>query len=158
MPSSNKTANYKLNSWVSSDKPMMSDFNSDNELIDAILHSHITDANVHISAEEKSKLGESFEIGLFAGDGAGSKTHTMPFEPKMIMVCLRGTALNRYDSTGGYNVVNSAFALNGNRGGSVGITLSERNVTLTQTQTAVAGEDFINLNKSGGQYLYVAFK
>ena len=158
MPSSNKTANYKLNSWISSDKPMMSDFNSDNAIIDAALNGHIKDGNIHISASEKEKLSAPFEIGLFAGDGAASKLHTISFEPKMVIVCLRDEPFVKYDSAGGYNIINSGFALNGFRGGSTGISLSGSNVTLSQSQSASAGTDFINLNKSSGQYLYIAFK
>jgi len=39
MPSSFKTLHYKLNQWLGGDKPKKVDFNQDNTLIDAALHS-----------------------------------------------------------------------------------------------------------------------
>jgi hypothetical protein len=37
MSSTGKTQNYQLNQWVSSDKPMMDDFNADNQKVEAAL-------------------------------------------------------------------------------------------------------------------------
>lgn len=157
MPSTNKTSNYNLNSWISTDKPMMADFNSDNALIDAVLKEHFSDAQSHLSSQDRERLTKPFAIGLLVGDGNANKIHTLTFEPKIVIVCLRGYPFIKYDSVGGYNIINSAFALNG-FGGSEGIALTERSITLNQTQQAQSGTDFINLNKTFGQYLYIAFK
>lgn len=53
MPSSNKTTYYNLNKWISTDKPIMSDFNSDNEILDSVINSHISNTSLHLTSDEK---------------------------------------------------------------------------------------------------------
>ena len=85
MASTNKTPNFNLNSWLGTDKPTRSDFNSDNELIDSILSEHIENSDVHISSEQKAKLEQPFVKGMIAGNGESSKTITFDFAPSFVI-------------------------------------------------------------------------
>ena len=158
MPSSNKTTNYNLNKWIGTDKPIMEDFNSDNEILDSIIGEHILNSTLHLTTEEKSLVSNPYIISLVAGDGGASKERSFSFKPKLVIYCLRGAPFIKYDSTNNYNIINAGFALGNYLGGSEGMELYESKLTVSQTQTGSPGENFINLNAASGQYLYIAFK
>ena len=158
MPSSNKTANYSLNKWISTDKPIMSDFNSDNEILDNIIGTHISNTSIHLTSDEKDRVSKPYFIQLVPGNGAESKEITFSFMPKMVLYCLRGKPFTSFDNSNNYNVINGGFAIGNYFGASEGMLLDEAKLTVSQTQSAIEGQNFINLNRSGGQYLCIAFK
>ena len=158
MPSSNKTTYYNLNKWLSTDKPIMSDFNSDNEILDSVINSHISNTSLHLTSDEKSRATKPYAISLIAGDGQATKEITFSFEPKLVIYCLSSAPFSTYDSNNKYNVVNAGVALGNYLGGSEGISLYEAKLTVTQTSTVSTGKNFINLNNANGQYLCIAFK
>ena len=80
MSSTNKTANYELNQWVSTDYFMMSDFNADNLAIDTALaqKANISSGNYigngAAGASSPVELNFSFDPVLVVVAGAGGKS------------------------------------------------------------------------------------
>ena len=68
-----KTTNYQLNQWAKSDRIMMDDFNADNQKIDAALKAN-ADAMPRILH------------GSYTGDGADTRTISLPFTPKAVLI------------------------------------------------------------------------
>lgn len=73
MSSSNKTANLQLNSWIGTDRPMMADYNSDNEKIDAAFGEHTGNMQIHLSQDDRARLEMPIYTGVYFGDGAVEK-------------------------------------------------------------------------------------
>ena len=155
MPTNQKTTHLKLNQWQESDKPMRLDFVEDNQKIDAAVGAHIEDAVAHLTSGEHQKLTEPFEIGLFGGNGSQSAPQVLPFEPSLVLLYLRNSPLYSYQSEG-YVVCSCALATQQSTSG--GVSLNGNTLTLTQTQESPSDGVFYNLNKSGGQYQYIAFR
>ena len=64
-----KTTNYQLNQWDPTDRVLRTDFNSDNQKIDAAL-------------SEKCE----FVSGRYTGDGAETRVISLGFTPKAVLV------------------------------------------------------------------------
>lgn len=155
MPSTNKTTNLSLNSWVSTDKPKMADFNSDNAKIDAAVGSHINDTSKHLSTSDRTILENQVDKGNFTGSGSPNGTLTLNFSPKAVFVYMKGKPLSEYDPSNNCTLCNAAVVTAS--GASAGIALSGSTVTLSQSQTASDGV-FLNLYKSNTQYGYIALR
>ena len=99
----------------------------------------------------------SFVAGLITGNGEATKTTTLSFTPRLIIVYLVNQPPIKYDSTNEYYIYN--FAIGNNYCGCTkGMTVSGNNITLKQTQGTPTDGIFFNLNKNYGQYVYIAFK
>lgn len=157
MPTNNKTANLNLNSWLPTDKPKRDDFVSDNTILDAIISAHLNDTDVHMTDEDRGMFKSLYEFGTIPGTGEDSTTYTFDFEPKCVIVFLKGSPLLKYDSTNNYTICNCGIAFNKGYGSSLGISLSGNTVTLNQSTSASNG-GYANLNTFFGQYAYIAFK
>lgn len=156
MPTENKTANLQLNSWLGTDKPQRADFVSDNAIIDTVLGEHLADLTMHLSEADRTLLTAPFKVGVISGNGNTSKDHTLAFYPKLVFVFLRNSPLIEYDVTNSYTRCNSALVTSAS-GGTCGAELFLDTLTLSQSSAATNGR-FFNLNKSGAQYVYIAFK
>ncbi len=153
MASSNYTPKLHLCAWSGSDRPKRADFLSDNTTIDTQLGGHIENETLHLTAQEKVKVGEPFVLKTYAGSGENSRTIVLDFSPKMVIVFKRNAAPVEYLS--GVNVVNCGCVGYG-ASGSGGVSITGNNVTVTQT--AAASGTRINLNESGSQYTVIAFR
>lgn len=156
MPTENKTTNLQLNSWLGTDKPQRADFVSDNTILDSVIGAHLADLTLHLSTDDRALLTNPFTVGVVAGDGNSSKDHTFEFYPRIVFVFLRNSPFVEYDATNGYTLCNSAIATS-DGGCSCGADLFLDTLTLSQSTNASNGR-FFNLNKSGAQYVYIAFK
>lgn len=157
MPSTNKTANLGLNSWLGTDKPQRADFVEDNTIIDTVINNHLNDLDMHLSDDDKTLLKNPFEIGVLTGNGNSTQDHVLDFYPRLVFVFLRNAPFVKYDSTRNCMVCNSAVVAADGGGGTSGAELFLDTLTLTQS-TKVSNEKFINLNASGSMYFYIAFK
>lgn len=158
MPSSNKTSNLNLNSWIATDKPKREDFVNDNNIIDNIVGSHILNTVMHLSSEDRENFSNPFYIDLLSGDGNASCTFTLDIEPKLVFVYLRNKPLISYDYTHSCTVCNCGIAVP-NLGSTQGVTLSTNVLTLSQSQSyPSSGGTYINLNYNNGQYVCIALK
>ncbi len=157
MPTENKTTNLHLNSWVGTDKPKRTDFVADNEILDQVIGNHLENFTMHVSEEDRALFEQPFVIGVLGGNGNATCKHTLPINPSCIFVCLKNAPFVEYDSTNGYTICNGGFVTTSDGGGTAGIKMFLNTVTLSQSTIASSGR-FLNLNKNGGQYFYIAFK
>lgn len=152
MPSTFKTNNLGLNSWIETDKPTRSDFVGDNMIIDNKLGSHIQNKAIHLTNEEKLRVTSPYTVKLLQGTDESTRKIDLDYEPSIIImfavdtppmidvngvssVC-RGAAVNRYNSSGGLYI----------NGSSVTVCQGERD-----------GVSY-NLNNSEYQYVLIIFR
>lgn len=154
MATSNYTTNLHLSAWTENDRPKRADFVSDNQIIDTQLGGHLANMTMHLTADEKAKIGEAFICASYVGTGEASRTITLAFRPKMVFVFKRGVPFTVY--SGSVNNVNAACCFYGN-GSSVGISITTSGVIVGQSQSAENGIK-VCLNESGAQYSIIAFK
>lgn len=154
MASSEKTANLGLNLWEPEDKPIRADFVADNQLIDQVVGTHTKNSNIHITASEKTKLNEPYQVKMFAGTGSASFTYTFDFSPKFVVVYKKNAPMFVY--SGGASVINGALAASV-YGATQGAQLNANKLTLTQQSASVNGVR-CNLNEEDGQYVIVAYR
>ncbi|MBQ3264329.1 MAG: hypothetical protein IJH07_00995 [Ruminococcus sp.] len=154
MATSNYTPNLHLSAWLDSDRPKRADFVSDNSIIDTQLGGHIADSTIHVTSQEKAKLTEPFIFNVYSGTGESSRTISLSFQPKLVIVFKRGVPF--VTCSGSVNNVNAAVGCYGH-GCSAGIGISSSGVVVTQDAAASDGVK-VCLNESGAQYSIVAFK
>ena len=158
MPTSTKTTNLGLNSWLSTDKPKREDFVNDNNIIDNTVSSHIADMLVHLSSEDRELFTNPFYYDILAGDGEESRTFVLDFQPKFILVFLRDTPLISYDPVNQCTVCNYGIAVP-TYGATEGVVLRKDELTLSQSQSyPESGGTYINLNSTDGQYVLIALR
>ena len=68
----NQTQNYQLSQWESTDRILMSDFNSDNAKLDAALSTLAQTRNCRVYQT------------TYSGDGQKSRTYTFPSRPMLV--------------------------------------------------------------------------
>ena len=94
---SSYTANYQLNQWEAEDKVLRTEFNEDNQKIDAALKTN-ADAVTALSAAlaGKADTGALSEVaasipkiawGSYTGDGTSERLIPLGFTPKAVFVC-----------------------------------------------------------------------
>lgn len=146
MPSANKTPHLGLNNWCGTDKPKCSDFVQDNQLIDAALHAHSSDTDLHLSAQERDRLNQLVSTGFYIGTGNPERTLALSFTPSFALVfrsdgpLLAGGSENRIF----LGAASQNYA-------SAGISLSGSVLTVSQANGA-------NLNASGETYGYLLLR
>lgn len=92
------------------------------------------------------------------GNGASSRVISFgtDFTPKWGLVFSVGTfpSVNDYVNKADYNY----FAVLSQRGSTAGITLSNGNMTVTQSTVAVASSEYKSFNENGVTYVYIVFR
>jgi len=157
MPTTNKTPNLGLNNWVGTDKPKRSDFVEDNNLLDTMIGSHLADKVAHLSADDRTTLENPIATGTMVGNGLESSEFELPFAPRAIFAFLCDHPMSEYNADKKYTYVNAAAAAT--TANTPGIAIGGNKVKLSQSQTEPeAGGCFLNMNKSYGQYFYIAFR
>ena len=69
-----RTQNYNLCQWAAEDRILRSDFNADNQKIDAALGA-------------LASAGVKFVCGTYVGDGAETRTIPLDFTPRVVYLC-----------------------------------------------------------------------
>lgn len=154
MASSNFTSNLHLSAWTGSDRPKRADFVSDNNIIDTTLGGHIANSGIHVTADEKARIAEPYDVRIYAGSGESERTISVGFSPSFVIVYKRGVPPVAY--SGGANVINSGYACYGH-GSTTGLVLTSSGVVVTETSVNADGVR-VSLNESGSQYTLIAFK
>lgn len=158
MSASNKTANLGLNSWLGSDRPQRSDFNSDNEKIDSYFSEHSSNMEMHLSESDREKLIEPYYIGSYIGNGNSTRELALEcsFEPSFgIIFCLNNPmGITQFDQKKHSNY--SAFV--SQRGSTLGAKLEGKNLTVTYYMSASVESECEGLNVSGRTYFYIMFR
>ena len=104
----NQTQNYQLSQWESTDRILMSDFNSDNSKIDAALKAN-ADAIAAVETAVAGKGNCQLYYQSYTGNGATSRTFTFPKQPKLVI--LRGDGYTVMASPG--STTAACYATNG---------------------------------------------
>lgn len=160
MSSTNKTPNLKLNSWIGSDKPKRSDFNADNEIIDNVVSSHIGNADMHITSQERDKWNTFIDVGVYFGDGLNEKkiTFNSSFEISCVIIFAnnRPSSIVRFTNNKKYNY----FAFACHQGGTLGVKLADdgKSMTVRQDVTAQIYDEVSSLNELGVSYTYILIR
>ena len=146
----NHTTNYQLNQWEAADQVLRTDFNRDNQKIDAALTSKADLAR--LAEVEELALGRAdIRLGTYTGDGTLSRTIDLGGKPRAVLLLTAN------------GDVSDSFR--GTRYG--GLALAERAVTGVGGQTVLAvteqgftvcyNSDYsIFSNSNGATYLYLA--
>ena len=82
---SNQTSNYGLSQWEATDKVLREEFNQDNAKIDAALAQEKAAREEAVAAVAATVL--KVATGTYTGDGAASRTITLSFTPKAVLLC-----------------------------------------------------------------------
>ena len=88
-----KTRNYQLNQWAAGDKVQRIDFNADNDKIDGAIAAVSARAGaLETGKADKTALDAAkatipkIAIGTYTGSGAASRTISLSFTPKAVLV------------------------------------------------------------------------
>ncbi len=153
MPSSKKTS-LGLNDWQPQDKPAREDFCGDNALLDRLLSSHFSDADMHLSKEEREYLSSS-AAGVYEGNGEAARQILLPFAPKLAVVAQSSAAPFLF--SGAATEIHMGLA--SPSGSTAGVDLSGQTLSVRQSQTEPpAGGQKMCLNQPGGVYFWAAFR
>lgn len=159
MPTSNKTPNLNLNNWLGTDKPKREDFVGDNLILDNVINTHLTNVSMHLTTADRAKLNAApFLLITLDGTGSATKAHTLTIAPTFVFVFLPDYPMNSYDPATSRVMCSSGIAYTDFYGSTPGISLNGKVLTLSQSQSSSSSGLFLNLNKSGEQYLCIAFK
>lgn len=150
MPSSFKTSNFSLNSWAETDKPTRADFVSDNVIIDSTLANHINDSSVHLTAEEKARVGAPFVTKVFQGDDTQDRLITSDFVPRLAF-CMLQENVQEALTNGAISTVYCGAAADPS-GSTGGIYISSNGVLVTNE--TLSGVEF-KLNEYPRQYILI---
>ena len=141
---SGQTANYQLNQWEAEDKVFRTEFNEDNQKIDAALGA-------------LAKAVPRIVTGTYTGDGAAEKAVTLGFQPALLVVTAQGYGPLELDTVQDNPLLRFAVAADGQ--GSSGVTLTATGFTAKQAQSSpLAGMVKICLNQLNVTYRYFAIK
>lgn len=151
MPSSNKTPNLGLNNWSGTDKPKRADFVQDNQLIDAAVHNHAADTDLHCSPEDRARLNQLVSTGFYVGNGASERTLALSFSPSFALVF----AHNAAPVSTANGAVCTGFA--SQNYASAGVALSGASLTLSQAAGS-GNVPAVSLNESGKAYGYLLLR
>lgn len=125
--------------------------------VESLINGHISDASAHLSEHDRATLDDPFVIRVFAGTGESTQVYKLPFYPRIVFVMRRNAPFTEYDSVNNYTIVNAGIVSANGGGGTAGISMFLDEVTISQSTAASDGK-YINLNKSGAQYICIAFK
>ena len=157
MPSTNKTTNLSLNQWVESDRPMRNDFNSDNTIIDSVVGTHVANSSIHVTADEKARIGTPYLTNMYAGTGEGTKSISLSEKVRFVVVYAEDMPLSVYDSTSGKTKSYAAVGYT-TLGGSSGLAIGGSGKSITVYQGEDENGNKTCLNELGVQYKVVMFK
>ncbi len=156
MPSTNKTPFLQLNRWIGGDKPKMEDFNVDNQKVDTALQSHVEDGG-HLSQAQKGWVDAPYYIGGYAGDDTYTRSFTLGFQPRLIIVFGSGATLAEYSTSAQFTLSRLCIATPDKA--SPGITITSTGFTVQNSAgTVPVGATAQRINNSGYNYGFIAFK
>lgn len=160
MPTENKTTNLQLNSWLGTDKPMRTDFVSDNNILDTVIGNHLADTTKHFSTQDRNLLTNPFEIFTYVGDGTSIRSISINFNARIAFVFRKNVPLFEYDPVNGYIVTNCAIVCPG-YGTAVGLSLSNNTINVSQGITTTNTPNtkvYVNLNSNKNNYVCILIK
>lgn len=171
-----KTPNFHLSQWDNTDRIMMNDFNEDNAKVEAALsalqsnkadQSGLTAANAALAALQSSKADAApvdaalaaletkvdtkaqAVLGSYTGSGAASRTISLGFQPKaVLLLSYDGAVANGSQTYGGLALP----------GVSVGTASNGTALSITSSGFNIYYQDRAATNVSGYVYRYIAIR
>ena len=119
---------------------------------DLICGSHVRNATIHVTGEDKKKWNEQFVVGSYFGTGASTQSVDVGFRPTFVMVYVPGmpTVRVNFDTS----TVKNYFGI-ASGDDATGIILIQNGF---RTQNGTVGGAVNSLNEMGTMYNYIAFK
>lgn len=155
MPSTYKTQHLGLNSYIGTDKPKRTDFNGDNERIDAAIYEHTANGGIHVTAAEKQLWNAPFVPGSYTGDGTASRTVALGFTPRVVLAAAAGCSPIGAN-TNAEVLIRSGFATA--LGGTKGIEITQNGFIVKNAAYMPPDGETPKLNVNGTVYVYLAVK
>lgn len=158
MSSTNKSEKLNLNQWLGSDIPSREDFNNDNAIIDGVVGGHLNNYEVHTSTDEKAIWNNPYFLTTYYGNGENTRVFnlTCAFEPRIVIVFASTYPPSIVDP---YNDANyNYFGIATIRGSNTGLSISKKQLTLTQSPLAVSSTEYRNYNEQGVTYVAIAIR
>lgn len=115
--------------------------------------SHINDDSIHLTGAQQTYLEQPFQTGSYFGTGNASRSISLGFQPKAVLIFVSGLPL--YDP---YDGNTTAAGIGLASGCSAGIALTGTGFRVTQVDTPAQGEVAPQLNRLGVTYCYIAFR
>lgn len=156
MPSTNKTPYLGLNKWQNTDKPKMSDFNADNQLVDDVIKQHKEDTVLHLTSAEKAYLDQPMTVGYYTGDGRETRDINLGFAPKFVLVFADSFPPVYWET--GQNSNNTYCVMATPGCGSIGIDITAQGFRLYHTNAGVSDFSASRMNQNNLKYSYLAMK
>ena len=117
---------------------------------------HITDENIHVTAQDKEKWDSPSVSGGYVGNGSTSRSVSLGFRPSFVTVFAAQYPPVLTDFTNQRSYCYSGFAMPDY--GSQGIEINSTGFKLLSSSTYVIDACYPCLNEAGMFYRYVAFK
>lgn len=90
MAATNHSTTLGLSLWEQTDCPEWADFLQDNQKLEQLAGGHISNAALHLTAEEKQFLSQRTALVSYVGTGSGAASVTLPFLPRKLTVSAQG--------------------------------------------------------------------
>lgn len=156
MASSLKTEKLGLNQWSGDDKPKREDFNSDNQILETLVGTHVFKDTVHVTPEEKDKINTYCFCMMYIGDGAADRVIDIGFKAKVAFVFPIDKPFSVYNTTENklYNYAAAAISTHH----TTGLRITENGFAVSNSGTAVQGDWNVTTNKQNIMYFVIALK
>lgn len=156
MPSTHKTEFLNLNQWLGADKPKREDFNRDNLNIENSVKNHVQNLKSHITEQERVQWNNAVAtIGTYTGNNTATRTITLGFTPRVVILFSADRSLGEYFSSGSTTYAYSAIYTM--IGSSLGIQ-SAANGFLVYNANDMPGGSTPKLNQNAKKYIYFAYR
>ena len=156
----NQTTNYALNQWEEGDRVSRADFNSDNSKLDAAIKSV---ADTAASAQSAASAAQSavssaakLAAGSYVGDDAESRTISVGFTPKAVLVCDEAGRMCGENVMAGDQFYYGGMAVTGGALSIDGHTLLEVVSGGFTVHSFSDGSTYGEINTEGSSYRYLA--
>ena len=122
---------------------------------DLLCGSHIQNADIHLSAEQKDHLDTPYVTSSYFGT-SGTQSIKLGFKPSLVIVLINGMPIYSTDVSTG----NSAayFGVGFERGASIGLEVTDTGFKVRTSSSSDVEGCFPHLNDLGTTYRYIAFK
>lgn len=115
--------------------------------------SHIRNAEIHVTADDKAKWNAPFASGFYIGNGTSSRTVSLGFKPSLVIVMAAGLPAVTVNFTN--STCYSYMAMANDSLTSLGLSLTSTGFRVATNTTDNVTSD---LNDAGSSYVYIAFK
>lgn len=115
--------------------------------------SHVTNETIHVTADDKELWNNPMISGLYAGTGASTRTISLGFKPKLVIVFCGQNPLTTIDFAKG--AAGSQLGIAVGNYGMLGVSITSQGFKLSKESLGAVTADF---NTVGLSYCYIAVK